>query len=323
MRIVFLGSPEFALPTLRALLGAGHDIAAVYTQPDKPAGRGRRATPPPVKRFALEHGLDVRQPHSISRPEPTEELRVLAPDLGVIAAYGQILRQPVLDVPRLGVLNVHASLLPRWRGAAPIPAAILAGDEETGATIMRVRLELDAGPMLAAVRIPIKAEDTTRTLTERIADAGAELLVDVLPRYASGGLQAVEQDDSLATYAPQIQKTDALIDWEADSADTVWRKVRAYNPWPGAYTYVNGAQLRILECIPIEHHFDDEPGTVFTFTGVGETPLLGAGFGVVTAHGEVGVVRVQGEGARAMAAAAYVNGHRDSIGARLRSRRDV
>jgi len=323
MRIVFLGSPEFALPTLGALLGAGHDIVAVYTQPDKPTGRGRRTAPPPVKRYAIERGLDVRQPRSISRAEVVEELRALAPDVGVIAAYGQILRQPVLDVPRLGILNVHASLLPRWRGAAPIPAAILAGDDETGATIMRVELALDAGPMLASVRLPIGPDDTTGTLTERIAEAGAELLVRVLPRYASGELHPVQQDDALATYAPQIKKSDALIDWQMDSAQTVWRKVRAYDPWPGAYTYFEGTQLRILECVPLEHHFDAEPGTVFSFTGVAEPPLVGAGFAVVAASGEVAVISVQPGGGRAMSAAAYVNGHRHIVGARLLARENA
>lgn len=319
MRIAFMGSPEFAIPSLRALLDAGHDVVAVYTQPDKPTGRGRKTSPPPVKRFALERRLEVRQPRSISRPEAVEQLRQCAPDVGVIAAYGQILRQPVLDVPPLGVLNVHASLLPRWRGAAPIPAAILNGDDETGATIMKVRLELDAGPMLASARVPIAAEDTTGTLTTRVAEAGARLLVDVLPRYAAHDLVLAEQDEALATYAPQIKKRDALIDFSADDAETVWRKVRAYNPWPGAYAYLGPAPLRIMECVPVEHHFSDEPGTVFAFTGVGEPPLFGAGFGVIAAHGEVAVTVVQPPGGRAMAAAAYVNGHREVIGARLRS----
>ena len=317
MRIVFMGSPEFAIPSLRALLDAGHDVAAVYTQPDKPTGRGRRTAPPPVKRFALERGIEVRQPRSISRPDAVDALRALAPDIGVIAAYGQILRQRVLDVPRLGVLNVHASLLPRWRGAAPIPAAILAGDHETGATIMKVRLELDAGPMLASVRLAITAEDTTGTLTQRIADAGARLLVDVLPRYASGELRPVEQDEAQATYAPQIRKTDALIDWAADSAETVWRKVRAYNPSPGAYTYAAAEPLRILECVPVEHDVAAEPGTVFAFTGAGEAPLPGGGFGVVVSQGAVAVTVVQPAGRRAMPAAAYVHGHREIIGSRL------
>jgi methionyl-tRNA formyltransferase len=319
MRIVFMGSPEFALPALRRLVESGSEVVAVYTQPDRPTGRGRKPSPPPVKTLALEYGLDVRQPRSISKPDVVEDLRRMAPDIGVIAAYGQILRQPVLDVPRLGVVNVHASLLPRWRGAAPIPAAILAGDRDTGATIMQVRLALDAGPMLDAVRLPIGPEDTTATLTPRIAEAGAELLVDVVARYAAGAITPVEQDDAHATYAPQIKKTDALIDWGRDDADTVWRKVRAYNPWPVAYSYIGGEPLRILECVAIQDTFREEPGTVFAFSGVGEPPLFGAGFGVVARDGEVAVITVQAPGGRAMNAGAYLNGHGGIIGKKLRA----
>ena len=169
----------------------------------------------------------------------------------MIAAYGQILRQPVLDVPRLGILNVHASLLPRWRGAAPIPAAILAGDAETGATIMKVVLALDAGPMLGAVRVPITDADTTATLTPKVAEAGAELLLDLLPKYASGEITPVEQDEALATYAPQLKKDDGRIDWAAETAEQIARKVRAYTPWPSAWTTLDGQPLRILEALPL------------------------------------------------------------------------
>ena len=194
-----MGSPEFAVPSLRALIDAGHEVVAVFTQPDRPAGRGQKLAPPPVKAVALEYGLDVRQPPSISAPDVVEEIRPMQPDLGVIAAYGQLLKQRLLDVPPLGILNVHASLLPRWRGAAPVSAAILAGDAESGATIMRVVRELDAGPMLAHARVPIRPSDTTGTLTEKIAEAGAELLVKVLPRYHAGELMPSEQDASLVT----------------------------------------------------------------------------------------------------------------------------
>ncbi|MBF6599467.1 MAG: methionyl-tRNA formyltransferase [Dehalococcoidia bacterium] len=317
MRIVFLGSPQFALPTLRRLVESEHEVVAVFTQPDRPVGRGRKTSPPPVKTLALERGIDVRQPRSISKSEVVAELRRLAPDLAVIAAYGQILKQPVLDVPPLGVLNVHASLLPRWRGAAPVPAAILAGDAETGATIMQVRLALDAGPLLASARLPIAPADTTGTLTERIAQAGADLLIDVLPRYAAGRLTPVEQDEALATYAPRIEKADARLDWARDDAATVARKVRAYNPWPVACSTIDGEPLRILECIPITHPFDDEPGTIFAFGGVGEPPLFGAGFGVVAREGQVAVIAVQAPGGRAMMAAAYLNGHASIIGKRF------
>ncbi|MDE3096011.1 MAG: methionyl-tRNA formyltransferase [Chloroflexota bacterium] len=323
MRIVFMGSPEFALPALRRLIESEHEVAAVYTQPDRPVGRGRRPAPPPVKLLALDHGIEVRQPASIGRPEPVEELRRLAPDIGVIAAYGQILKQPVLDVPPLGVLNVHASLLPRWRGAAPIPAAILAGDAETGATIMRVRLALDAGPVLASVHVPIAPSDTTGTLTPKVAEAGAELLMRVLPAYVAGAISPVEQDEALATYAPQIRKTDALIDWERDDAQTVWRKVRAYNPWPGAYTYAGGEPLRILACLLVERGGAAAPrpdaplrtgrmaGSVFALHGTD------AGFGVVAREGAVAVTSVQAPGGRVMPAAAYLRGHPRLVGTRL------
>lgn len=313
MRVVFFGSPEFALPTLRRLIASEHEVVAVYTQPDKPTGRGRKLAAPPVKTLALEHGLEVRQPRRASATDAVEALRALRPDIGVLAAYGQILRQPVLGVPPLGILNVHASLLPRWRGAAPIPAAILAGDSETGATIMQVRLALDAGPMLERVVVTIGDDDTTATLTPRVAAAGADLLMDVLPRWAAGAVRAVEQDDDLATYAPQIEKGDALLDWGRDDALTAWRKVRAYNPWPMAYTQLDGAPLRIIEAArPTGERSSSPPGTVV------ETHAAGAGFGVVAAGGGVlGVVRVQAAGRGVVDASAFVRGRRGLVGAVL------
>jgi methionyl-tRNA formyltransferase len=316
MRIVFLGSPEFALPALRRLLDSEHEIVAVFTQPDRPVGRGRRLAAPPVKRLAIERGIAVRQPASISRAESVAELQRIAPDLGVIAAYGQLLKQQVLDVPRLGFINVHASLLPRWRGAAPIAAAILVGDGETGATIMQVRLALDSGPMLASVRVPIGSDDTAGTLTARVAEAGAALLMDVLPGWESGTVAAVEQDDALATYAPQIRKSDALLDLARDDADTIARKVRAFNPWPGAFAYLHGAPLRILECHVTHAAPGAAAGTVFALASAGARPFAG-GFGVIAREGAIAVTVVQPPGGRAMAAAEYVRGHRDVIGARL------
>lgn len=311
MRVVFMGSPEFALPSLRRLVEAGHEIAGVYTQPDRPVGRGRRLASPPVKALAIERALPVFQPESISSRDAVDQLRRLAPDVGVIAAYGQILRQPVLDVPRLGILNVHASLLPRWRGAAPVPAAILAGDARTGATIMRVVRALDAGPMLDRVEVAILPDDTAGTLLERVAESGAALLVDVLPKWAAGQIQPQPQDESLATYAPQITKTDALIDWETDSAELVCRKVRAFNPWPVAYSHLDGRPLRILECMAIQRSAAAEPGTI---RALADGP---AAFAVATAAGEVAIVRVQASGRNAMSAADYLRGHPQIIGKRL------
>jgi methionyl-tRNA formyltransferase len=318
MRIVFMGSPEFALPALRRLIESEHEVAGVYMQPDRPVGRGRKPAPPPVKTLALAHGLPVFQPESISSRESVEQLRALRPDVGVIAAYGQILRQRVLDVPPLGILNVHASLLPRWRGAAPIPAAILAGDGETGATIMRVVRELDAGPMLASVRLPIAPVDTTGTLTPKVAEAGAQLLLEVLPKWERGEIQAVPQDDALATYAPQIAKTDALIHWERDDAVTIARQVRAYNPWPMAYSYLDGEPLRIVEAVAMGDVSEaTTPGTLVTTTPDGPENA----FAVVASSGALGVKLVQPPGGRVMDAHAYLRGHRDILGKRLTTQR--
>jgi methionyl-tRNA formyltransferase len=317
MRIVFMGSPEFALPALRRLIESEHEVVGVYTQPDRPTGRGRKPAPPPVKTLAIAHGLPVFQPDSISKPEAVEQMRALRPDVGVIAAYGQILRQRVLDVPPLGILNVHASLLPRWRGAAPIPAAILAGDAETGATIMRVVRELDAGPMLASVRVPIAADDTTGTLTPKVAEEGAELLLEVLPKWASGAIEARAQDDALTTYAPQIKKTDALIHWERDDADTIARQVRAYNPWPMAYSYLDGQPLRIVEARVVWSGMSaGDPGRVrLPINPTATDPPLG----VEAADRVLGVWTLQPPGGKAMSAADYLNGHRDIVGKRLTS----
>ena len=308
MRIVFLGSPEFALPTLRRLIASEHEVVAVFTQPDRPSGRGRRLAPPPVKALALEHGIPVHQPKSISRPEHVELLRSLRPDIGIIAAYGQILKQPVLDVPPLGILNVHASLLPRWRGAAPIPAAILAGDTETGATIMRVELALDAGPMLAQVSVPIAATDTAASLTPRIAEAGADLLMDVLPRWQSGAIKARAQDDALATYAPQIEKRDALIDPADEPAAVIERKIRAYNPWPVAYGLLEGQPLRIFASHVGPAVGDAPPGTLIAAEGA---------LALATCDGLLVIDTLQPPGGRAQSSRDYLNGHRDIVGRRL------
>ncbi len=311
MRVVFMGSPEFALPSLRRLIESEYEIVGVFTQPDRPAGRGRTLAPPPVKELARAHGLPVFQPASVSSADAVVQLRELAPDVGVIAAYGQILRRAVLDVPPHGILNVHASLLPRWRGAAPVPAAILAGDARTGATIMRVVRALDAGPILDSVALDIAPNDTTATLLNRVADAGADLLVDVLPRWAAGEIAAREQDEALATYAPQIRKTDALIDWERDTVDLVCRKVRAYDPWPVAYSYLNGGPLRILRALPVDVQAAASPGTIVRVDDVR------AGFAVVAANGLVDIAMVQAAGGRAMSAADFLRGHPEIIGKRL------
>ncbi len=245
MRIAFAGTPEFALPALRALAASRHDIVGVLTQPDRPRGRGRLVTPSPIKQAAEEYGLPVSQPASFATPEGRAELRKWRPDLLVVVAYGSILPPSVLALPRLGCLNIHASLLPRWRGAAPIQRAILAGDVETGVTIMQMDAGLDTGPVLLQRRVPIDRAMTSGALHDRLAALGAEALIEALREIEAGTSRPRPQPAEGVTYAPKISKTEALIDWRA-SALSVERHVRAFNPWPVAETRWAGEALRIL-----------------------------------------------------------------------------
>jgi len=322
-RIVFMGSPDFALPLLRRLLDSALEVVAVYTQPDRPAGRGRALQAPPAKQLALAHGVAVHQPDRVSAPEVVSELAALIPDLIVIAAYGQILKQPALDVPRRGVLNVHASLLPLHRGAAPVAAAILAGDEETGVTVMQTELALDAGPILAQRRAAISPNDTTGALTERLAQEGADLLMEVLPAWLDGMLVPTPQDESKVTYAPTLRKEDGRVDW-ALPAEDVWRRVRAFTPWPGAFTYLDGQPLRLLDTWPLPNSDDALPaglpvrqaGTVVPCPPGAGAPDE-AGFAVVTGRGLLAVMRLQLAGRRALPAADFLRGQRHLMGKRL------
>jgi methionyl-tRNA formyltransferase len=242
-RIVFMGSPSFALPTLQAL-AERYPVVGVVTQPDRPAGRGRTLTPPPVKRLADELGLPVIQPQRMREPLAVQQLHDWQPDLIVVAAFGQILRPAVLDLPPMGCINVHASLLPRWRGAAPVAAAILHGDDETGITIMRMDTGIDTGSVISRRAMPILAQDTTATLGERLSRVGAELLIQTLPAYLDGSMQPIPQKDEQATYAPMLQKQDGRLDFQ-DSAQSLARRVRALNPWPGAFTQWRGEPFKI------------------------------------------------------------------------------
>ncbi len=243
--LIFMGSPQFAVPTLEALTRS-YNVLAVYTQPDKPAGRGKTLTAVPVAQWAAERGLPIYQPRSF-RKDPTaiEQLRALQPDVVVVAAYGLILPQAVLDVPRFGCVNVHGSILPRHRGAAPIAAAILAGDAETGITIMQMDAGMDTGPMLSVGREPIRSDDTTASLSERLSHLGARLLIETLPGYLSGAITPQVQPSEGITHSPKINKADAQIDWDR-SAIEIDRMVRAYIPWPGAFTGWNGQMVKIL-----------------------------------------------------------------------------
>jgi len=241
--VVFMGSPEFALPSLQAL-AENYQVVGVITQPDRPAGRGRQLTPPPVKTLALALGIEVIQPERLRQPEAQEKLRDWSPDLIVVTAFGQILRQNVLDLPRFGCINVHASLLPRWRGAAPIQAALLNGDTVTGATIMRMDPGIDTGPILSQCQITILPEDTAGSLAPRLAEAGAALLIETLPAYLSGHLQPQPQDDSQAIYAPMLKKEHGILDF-SQSASALENRVRAFNPWPGAVIQWAGQPLKV------------------------------------------------------------------------------
>ncbi len=259
MRIIFAGTPEFAVPTLRVLLASAHTVVAVYTQPDRPAGRGRKLRASPVKELALAHDIPVEQPLSLKTAEAQAVLASYAPDLMVVVAYGLILPQAVLDQPRHGCVNVHASLLPRWRGAAPIQRAILAGDPETGVTLMRMEAGLDTGPMLAKVRCPIEPNDTAADLHDRLAAMGGDLLGAQLEALLNDGVRAERQDDSLATYAAKLDKAEAEIDWTRPAAE-VLRRVNAFNPWPVAQSGFRGQALRIWRAAVVPGQ--GAPGTV-------------------------------------------------------------
>ena len=307
-RVVFMGTPDFAVPSLRALVTGGYDVVGVVTQPDRPAGRGRKLTASPVKRFAEEHGLPVLQPKTFRQPEPVAELAALAPDVIVVAAYGLILPQAVLDIPPHGCLNVHGSLLPKYRGAAPIPAAILAGDEETGVTIMLMDAGMDTGPILSQATCPIEPEDTTGTLTAKLAELGAELLMETLPRWLAGEIEPQPQAHELATYAPMIRKADGRIDWTLP-AEQIARQVRAYQPWPGATTFWRGKLLKVLKADALpEVVAKGQPGCVVRWED---------GAAVLTGRGLIVLKEVQLAGKRPLPIADFLRGQRGFEGSKL------
>ena len=244
-RIVFMGTPQFACPTLQRLLDRGENVVAVVTQPDRPKGRGQQTLPPPVKSLAASHGIPVLQPVKVRLPEVVAEIRALEPELIVVVAFGQILPKSLLDIPRLGCINVHASLLPRYRGAAPLNWCIINGEEETGVTTMMMDPGLDTGDMLLKKATPIGPDEDTESLHDRMALLGAETLAETLDLLAAGKLQRERQDDALTCYAPMLKKEDGLVDWGKDAA-TVKNLVRGMTPWPGAYSFLDGKLLKIL-----------------------------------------------------------------------------
>ncbi len=304
-RVVFMGTPDFAVPSLEALDDA-HDVVGVVTQPDRRAGRGRKLTAPPVKETALARGLPVVQPRSLRTPETMARLTEWQPDVIAVAAFGQILHEEVLALPPHGCLNVHASLLPKYRGAAPISAAILDGEAVTGVTVMLMDEGLDTGPILAQARQPIADDDTTASLTEKLAELGAELLVETLPGWLAGQVQARPQDDSEATYCRQLTKKDGRLDWTQPAA-YLDRQVRACHPWPGTYTYWQDQRLKVQRVEP-RPEAEGEPGQVV------ETE---SGIGVVAGEGLLELVEVQPAGKRPMPAKAFARGQRDLVGGRL------
>ncbi len=308
-----MGTPDFAVPTLTALADAHFvDLIGVVTQPDRPTGRGRRPTPSAVKRVALERGLPLFQPQSLRLPAALARLRAWEPEVIVVAAFGHILPQNVLDLPphSLGCLNVHASLLPRWRGAAPVAAAILAGDEITGVTIMRMDAGLDTGPIVARREEPIRPDDTRATLEGRLAQLGAKLLVETLPAYLAGDLLPRPQPEEGITYAERLNKEDGRLDWSRPAVELA-RQVRAFHPWPGAFTTLRGRRFKILRAAPLpDWRGDAPPGTVVALAD-------GATIAVATGEGALCLEEVQLAGKRPMDIAAFLRGQRDCVGSYL------
>lgn len=302
-RLVFAGTPAFSVPCLATLIGAGQNVVCVYTQPDRPAGRGRKLQHSPVKELALSHGIPVRQPESLKRDRDERQvLRELAPDLMVVVAYGLILPQSVLDTPPLGCVNVHASLLPRWRGAAPIQRAVLAGDAQTGVCIMRMEAGLDTGPVYHRLAIPIAPDETGGSLHDRLSILGARALIEALPGILDGTSRPEPQDDSHATYARKLDKAEAAIDW-GEPAAAIERRVRAFDPWPVATTRLDDEVLRIWSAEAADADVTGaSPGTVLA-TG-------GAGIEVATGSGRLRITRLQAPGKRPMDAQDFLNARR-------------
>jgi methionyl-tRNA formyltransferase len=306
MVVVFFGTPRFAVPTLQQLFDSPHTVAGVVTQPDRPRGRGQRVTYAPVKTLALERGVPVFQPDRLKPQEVAATLRGWQPDVGIVAAYGRIIPEQLLTIPRLGMINVHASLLPKYRGAAPVHRAVMNGDPETGVTIMRVIKELDAGSMFAKATRPIGPDETSDVVEEALADMGAGLLIRVLDQIAEGTAHEEPQDEAKATYAPRLTKEEGLIDWSKPSL-AIHNQVRGLYPWPHAYTFLNGARLIVRRTIADlespRRSPEFQPGTI-----VSVTPDA---IHVATGNGEqLAIVEVQPEGRRPMAVRDFAAGHR-------------
>ena len=306
LRIVFAGTPEFAAEHLKALLDTPHQIIAVYSQPDRPAGRGQKLTPSPVKQLALQHAIPVFQPQTLRDPAAQAELAALKPDLMVVVAYGLILPQLVLDVPRLGCINSHASLLPRWRGAAPIQRAVEAGDAESGVTVMRMEAGLDTGPMLLKVSTPISTQDSGGSLHDRLAALGPPAVIEAISGLAAGTLQGGVQDDSLATYAHKLNKDEARLDWSRPAIE-LERLVRAFHPWPICHSTLNGEALKVHAAQMGEG--SGAPGTILAADKSGLTVACGMG--------ALRLTRLQLPGGKALNFSDVYNSRREQFAAGL------
>ena len=305
MRIVFIGTGEIGVPTLRALLNSGHELVAVLTQPDKPVGREQQIEASPIKKTLMSGAPDGRalafpvlQPTKIKERQAIEDMRALKPDVIVVVAYGQILPRAVLEIPRLACLNLHASLLPRWRGAAPIQAAIAAGDRETGITVMYMDEGLDTGDILLQRSVAIQPDDTGGSLHDRLAQIAPEALLEALRLLEAGNGWRIPQDNARATYAPKLKREHGQIDW-SESAEAIERKIRAYNPWPGAFMKISSQNLKIFSASVVD--LNDQPGQILR----SDKDLI-----VATGKGALSLAEVQLEGRRRMTAAEFLRGHR-------------
>lgn len=299
LNIVFMGTPDFAVPPLKALVAAGHQITAVYTQPDRPKGRGKKLLPPPVKVVAEEMGIPVFQPDSMKTQEVHEKLSATNADVFVVVAYGHILPESILAIPRLGPVNIHASLLPRYRGAAPIQWAVANGEAETGVTTMFMDKGMDTGDMLLARAIPISDTDTAATMHDRLADLGADLIIETLEALMEERIRPVPQNHDAATYAPMLKKQDGHINWNT-SAAAVDAKVRGMTPWPGAFAFHEEKRLKIFRMIPTGRNTDASPGTIL------EGPA--GSLHVACKEGVVSILEIQGASGKRMEISAYLRG---------------
>ena len=312
-RVVFMGTPEFSVPILESLIQNQYHVVAVYTRPDRPAGRRQRLTLPPVKRLAMEHRIPVLQPRTLKSVEVVGELASFKPGLIVVAAFGHFLPEEVLSLPEFGCVNVHPSLLPQHRGPSPVADTILCGDLLTGVTIMLMDAGMDSGPILSQREAGVSSEDTTGSLISKLADIGAELLVETLPKWLKGELEPRPQDERRATYSRLITSKDGQIDWHLPALQ-LWRQVRAFNPWPGCYTSWQGKRLKIHKAVAVGKRVNDKIGEVIALAQPSPVKV-----GIATGEGFLGLCQVQLEGKREMSIADFVRGHRNFIGSILGS----